>query len=200
MTDETITLVSGLPRSGTSLMMRMLHVGGLPVLSDGEREADEDNLGGYFELEAVKITEADASWVGEARGKVVKVIHHFLEFLPPDRRYRVLFMRRRLEEIIASQRQMLIRRGSGEGGPSDREMTVILRQELLRVMHWLKDRPNFAVLYVDYNELMSDPTATIASLQGFLGPGLDYARMAEVVDPTHYRQRGGTTSPFRKRP
>jgi hypothetical protein len=109
---ERIVVVSGLPRSGTSMMMKMLEAGGIPVLTDYEREADEDNPKGYFEFERVKnLKDGDDAWLPQAKGKVVKVIAALLTDLPSSYEYEVIFMRRAMPEILASQRQMLIRRG-----------------------------------------------------------------------------------------
>src|SRR5512138_3362092 len=110
---ETVIIVSGLPRSGTSMMMKMLAEGGLPVLTDSIRTADEDNPNGYFELEVVKkLAEGQRAWLSDAGGKLVKVISALLEFLPPEYHYRVLFMERQIAEILASQQKMLARRNA----------------------------------------------------------------------------------------
>ena len=110
--DEFITVVSGLPRSGTSMMMKMLEAGGIPPVTDELRTADEDNPKGYYEFERVKaMDQGDTSWVVGARGKVVKVISALLKHLPPGEQYRVVFVRRNMPEILASQRKMLIHRG-----------------------------------------------------------------------------------------
>ena len=100
--DDVITIVSGLPRSGTSLMMQMLEAGGMPVLTDGIRDADEDNPRGYYELEAVKRTKDDPAWLHGAPGKVVKMIYLLLYDLPTTYNYRIIFMRRPLSEVVAS--------------------------------------------------------------------------------------------------
>src|SRR5687767_8101595 len=110
--NQEIFVVSGLPRSGTSMMMNMLRAGGLELLVDDRRTSDEDNPEGYFELEAVKKTHLDSSWVDAAPGKLVKVVSEHLRQLPSTHTYRVVFMRRKLDEVLASQRQMLIRRGN----------------------------------------------------------------------------------------
>src|SRR5579872_1312474 len=116
---DFVTIVSGLPRSGTSMMLRMLAAGGLPILTDGVRTPDEDNPHGYLEWEGVKSLARDASWVASARGKGVKVIYYWLRDLPRDCRYRVIFMRRDLDEVLASQAAMLERRGVREPRPDD---------------------------------------------------------------------------------
>jgi Sulfotransferase domain len=184
-----LTIVSGLPRSGTSLMMKMLEAGGLPVLVDNVREADVDNPRGYYEFEPVKALKSDASWVAPALGKAVKMVYLLLMDLPSDQEYRILFMRRNLEEVLASQKAMLDRMGK----PSpldDAKMAALFRDGLARFEGWVKDRPNFHVLDVSYNGLVTDPAPIITEVDRFLGGGLDRHAMSRVVDPTLYRNRG----------
>jgi hypothetical protein len=184
-----LTVVSGLPRSGTSLMMRMLEAGGLPVLVDNIREADIDNPRGYYEFEPVKTLKADSSWVANARGQAVKMVYLLLMDLPPDQEYRVLFMRRNLDEVLASQRAMLDR--MGKSSPlDDAKMAALFRDGLARFEAWVKDRPNFRLLDVSYNGLVTDATPIVAQVNHFLGGGLDVEAMARVVDPSLYRNRG----------
>ncbi len=187
---DPIVLVSGLPRSGTSLMMKMLEAGGIPPMADHIRSADEDNPKGYYEFErAKKLREGDTSWLPQARGKVVKTISALLEHLPPDYEYRVIFMRRAMPEILASQRKMLVNRGENPDKVDDAEMTRIFDAHLAKVTGWLETRRNFKVLYVSYNDLVADPTGDIDRIDTFLDGRLDRAAMAAVVDPELYRQR-----------
>jgi Sulfotransferase domain len=189
MAEDFITLVSGLPRSGTSMMMKMLEAGGLPVLADHVRTADEDNPEGYYEFERVKKIEHDQAWLDDARGRVVKMVSALLKHLPPTHRYKVVFMRRNLEEVLASQRQMLIRRGKPTDTTSDGKMAGFFASHLRRTEHWLAEQPNIDVLYVNYNELMHDAEPHCAVVVRFLGLPLDTARMASVVSDRLYRQR-----------
>jgi hypothetical protein len=189
MDHDFVTLVSGLPRSGTSMMMRMLEAGGLPVLVDHVRTADEDNPEGYYELERVKKIEHDTAWLDDARGKVVKMISALLTHLPPGYAYKVVFMRRKLDEVLASQRQMLIRRGKPTDATSDEKMAQFFTRHLQNVEAWMAAQPNIAVLYVSYNELMENPEAHCGQVAAFLGLPLDPARMASVASTTLYRQR-----------
>lgn len=186
---DEIVVVSGLPRSGTSMMMKMLEAGGLHPLTDGQREADEDNLGGYYEFEQVKKVAQDASWLARAQGRAVKVISRLLYDLPQEYRYRVVFMQRHLDEVLASQQQMLVRRGRADGGAADAELKRLFQRHLDEVGRWLAERPNFTVLYLSYNEVLAQPAPRIEALVRFLGGGLDPARMAAVVDQRLYRQR-----------
>lgn len=187
---QFITIVSGLPRSGTSMMMKMLEAGGLPVLTDHQRAPDEDNPKGYYEFERVKkLPEGDYAWLPEARGKVVKVISALLEHLPGGYDYRVIFMQRKMEEILASQKQMLVRADKPSENISDDDLAAMYRRHLASVQAWLAARPNFCVLYVDYNDLLVRPETHIPQINRFLGGNLDMNKMTYVVDPSLYRQR-----------
>ncbi len=189
MVRDTITIVSGLPRSGTSMMMSMLRAGGMPILTDNIREADEDNPKGYYEFQQVKQTEQDCSWLEDAKGKAVKMISALLQYLPPAYTYRVIFMQRRIEEILASQQLMLIRRGEPTDSVSDRELAKVFRKHLTQVGRWLDEQPNIAVLYVSYQQVLQDPIEEAKKVNQFLGSALDVDRMASAVDRSLYRQR-----------
>ena len=187
---EDVVVVSGLPRSGTSMMMRMLEAGGLPILSDGARHADTDNPHGYFELEPVKNLERDPdrTWVRKARGRAIKVISHLLEHLPEQHFYRVLFMQRDLAEVIASQNTMLERRG--EPNPvNDARTDELYQQHLGQIRALLRMKPNFEVLEVDYAATLEDPEVAAARVAAFVDRGLDSIKMAEAVDRSLYRNR-----------
>lgn len=187
-TAKTLTIVSGLPRSGTSMMMRMLESGGLPVLIDNIRTADDDNPRGYYEFEPVKQTRRDASWVPTGVGKVVKMVYRLLYDLPSGYTYQVVFMRRNLDEVLASQRKMLAREGRPDGA-ADAEMAALFRSELARFDAWIKSQPNFTRIDVDYNRLLADPQPEIDRIVEFLGNDLDREAMAGVVDHNLYRNR-----------
>ncbi len=189
MSDEAIVVVSGLPRSGTSMMMKMLEAGGLPVLTDNQRTADEDNPRGYYEFERVKQIEEDTEWLPEARGKVVKMISALVRHLPPDHCYRVIFMQREMGEILASQRQMLVRRGEDAERIDDKEMARLFARHLSQMESWLASQPHMDVLYVHYGDVLDAPVVQVARVNAFLGGGLDERKMAQVVDPELYRQK-----------
>jgi len=186
---DFITVVSGLPRSGTSMMMQVLEAGGMPALMDGVREADEDNPRGYYETEGVKRLKSDASWLDQAAGRVIKVVSMLLYDLPPGRDYRVVFLLRRMEEILASQAAMLRRRGQPQG-PDDSEMAGHYERHLSRVRAWLSGQNRMRVLYCDYNAVLAEPARELAAVREFLGGSLDMAAMLRAVDPRLYRQRG----------
>ncbi|HJW90978.1 MAG TPA: sulfotransferase [Anaerolineales bacterium] len=185
-----VVIVSGLPRSGTSMMMKMLEAGGIPALTDNLRSADDDNPKGYYEFERVKkLPEGDHAWLDEAQGKSVKVISALLEHLPPAYDYKVIFMLREMGEILASQRQMLIRTGKPTDTVSDGKLAEMYRKHLARVEAWLKAQPNISAHLVDYNQMLKDPRPTVQQIEEFLGGQLDSERMMGVVDPSLYRQR-----------
>ena len=186
-----ITLVSGLPRSGTSMMMRILEAGGIPPLADGERAADVDNPHGYYELEAVKSTREDPSWLERADGRATKVIYKLLYDLPDDSREdHVVFMQRALKEVIASQEKMLVRRGAASAGSAPSvDLVAAFAGEVARCKAWLRERPRFHVVYMNYNQLLEDPSSGLARLAEFLGPCFDPARAAAAIDPSLYRNR-----------
>ncbi len=189
MDENTITIVSGLPRSGTSMMMKMLEAGGLPVLTDHIRTADEDNPKGYYEFERVKQIEHDRAWLEDARGKAVKMIAALLKHLPPDYAYKIIFMRRDIEEVLASQRQMLIRRGEPTDRIPDQTMGELFLKHVAQVEAWLASQPNVHVIYIEHGQVLADPRGQAGRIAGFLGGGLDAERMARMVDPDLYRQR-----------
>lgn len=188
MDNEEIIIVSGLPRSGTSMMMRMLEAGGLRVLTDNVRQADEDNPKGYFELEGAKSIARDTSWLPQARGKVVKMISALLRHLPPEYRYRIIFMRREMAEILASQRQMLIRRGE-PSGDDDAKMAELFERHLKQVEAWISQQPNMRVLYISYNEILKHRVDRAKTLNQFMDNQLDVDAMVHVVDEALHRQR-----------
>ena len=184
-----ITIVSGLPRSGTSMMMKVLAAGGLEIFTDNLRTADEDNPKGYFELEQVKaLKDGDDAWMKDAPGKVVKIISSLLEYLPSTYKYKIVFMRREIAEILASQKQMLIRRGEPSEG-DDQKMAEMFQEHLKRARVWLANQPNMETLYVDYNALMADPDPEIKAVADFLSLTENLDAMLAVPDKKLYRQK-----------
>ena len=174
------------------MMMKILEAGGLRIFTDNLRLADEDNPKGYYELEQVKaLKDGDKSWLKDASGKVVKVISSLLEFLPATHKYKIVFMRREIAEILASQKQMLIRRGEASDG-DDRKMAEIFQEHLKRVRVWLANQPNMEVLYVDYNALMANPAPEIKAVAEFLGLNEKLDVMLAVPDKKLYRQKAAS--------
>jgi hypothetical protein len=170
------------------MMMNILTAGGIQALTDGERSPDESNPKGYFELEKVKHLGRDRSFLSDAVGKAVKIVSPLLKHLAPEYQYRVIFMERNIQEMLASQRQMMIKRG--ELAPDDDEkMAAIYARHLQDVKSWLSLQPNMEVTYVSYNEVLKNPRACIDSINDFLGSGLDSTGMLAAVDRSLYRQR-----------
>ena len=189
MTNEHITIVSGLPRSGTSMMMKMLEAGGLGPLTDNIRAADEDNPKGYFEFERVKQIENDKAWLEDARGRAVKLISALLKHLPRSYNYKVIFMRRAMPEILASQRQMLIRRGEPADAVPDDKMAAMFEKHVAQVETWLAAQANIETIYVRYNDVMKDARPHAELINSFLGGTLNVDAMVDVADAALYRQR-----------
>ncbi len=186
---KKVVVVSGLPRSGTSMMMKMLAEGGLSTVVDNLREADEDNPNGYFEIEEVKaLKDGKNQWLYGARGKAVKVISYLLEFLPKDLTYDVIFMEREIHEVLASQKKMLARRNE-ISTISDEEMEKQYREHLKAVKYWLPRQPNMRVIYVKYDEMVKSPETLAPSLLAFLELPLNAEAMKAVPNPSLYRNR-----------
>ncbi len=188
-TPDFITIVSGLPRSGTSLMMQMLDAGGLEPLKDDIRTPDIDNPRGYYEFEPVKKTMQDPSWLKNAPGKAVKMVYRLLYDLPAGHKYRVIFMRRDLAEVLASQKKMLQRLGKKGGDISDDKMAELFEAQLAEFDEWVKNRGEFSVLHIRYKDLIEAPAENCRKIRDFLTLELDIEAMAACVDPSLYRNK-----------
>jgi len=171
------------------MMMQMLDKGGIPALTDNIRTPDEDNPKGYYEFEPVKQTKKDASWLKDASGKVVKMVHLLLLDLPADHRYRVVFMRRNIREVVASQNVMLDRHGKSTGDLGEEKLIAMFQAQIAKVEAYVRQHPNFAMLDVTYNDVLRDPRPEVAKINAFLGGDLDTQAMLAVVDPSLYRNR-----------
>lgn len=193
VTEQQVVIVTGLPRSGTSMMMKMLEAGDVPPLCDGERTADSDNPNGYYEFEPVKQTKTDASWLNDAGGRAVKMVYSLLYDLPTDRHYDVLFMRRNLHEILASQRQMLSNMRI-ETTVDDARMGALFEKEIQRFLQWLKTANHINVIQVDYNAVAGGDPSPLSDINAHLGGRLNVRAMSSVVDPSLYRNRSATAA------
>lgn len=189
MHTDHVAIVSGLPRSGTSMMMRMIVSGGIPALTDGQREADEDNPLGYFELEAVKTTKSDPGWLHAARGKVVKLVHILLPDLPPGHACRIVMMHRNLDEVIASQQKMLARSGKAGAQLTPAVLKNIYTAQLETVRRWIDAHPECQCLDVHYDRVIADPKGEAARVAAFLDIPNAADAMAGAVEKTLYRNR-----------
>ena len=186
-----ITIVTGLPRTGTSMMMQMLSAGGLALFSDGERAADPDNPRGYLEHVQVTRLHLDKSWIPEARGKALKIVAPLLPLLPESEEYRLIFMHRDLAEVVSSQGAMITRRRRGTAPPDDGALMRACVQHLVRARAWIERNRQIPVLPVKYADALADPAATAARLASFLGAAFDPAGAAASVDAGLRRQKLG---------
>ncbi len=171
--------------------MKMLEAGGVPILADNLRQADIDNPNGYYEVERVKaLSTGDVAWLNAAQGKAIKVISALLVHLPAEHTYRVIFMQRNMQEIIESQRRMLIHRNKPHNADEDSRLADLYTKHLDKMKQWVSEQPNFASLVVDYGKLVNDdPHAAIQRIVDFLQKPLDVERMQESINPALYRNR-----------
>ena len=183
-----ITIVSGLPRSGTSMMMRMLEAGGMEIVTDHIRQADADNPQGYYELEKAKKVKEDAAFLNDAHGKAFKMVSLLLRDLPPHKDYKIVFMQRDMAEVLVSQKIMLHRRGK-DTSRDEQKMDQIFAKHLDDITAWLEAQPHMDVLYVHYSHVMQQPLTSAETVNNFLGRRLDVHKMAAMVDLTLYRNR-----------
>jgi hypothetical protein len=189
MLKDPVVVVSGLPRSGTSMMMQMLQQGGLEVFTDQKRKPDENNPKGYFEHEAVKRLARDARWVTGAKNKVIKVIANLLFHLPSKHNYKVIFMLRHLDEVLVSQQHMLIRKGKRSAVNYNTNLAESYKNTLEKARIWASECQNVDLLYMNYNDVISDPAKEAKRIAGFLGKEMDIGKMAEAVDKKLYRTK-----------
>jgi hypothetical protein len=182
-----VIIVSGLPRSGTSLMMQILHTGGIEVVTDNFRTPDTDNPRGYWEFERVKKIKEDISWLPELRGKAVKMVSQLLYDLPATERYRIVFMERDLDEVLTSQETMLTR--LGQPSPPRAVIAAAFRLHLTGLQRWLAAQATMTVMPVRYADIVANPESGIARVNEFLGGHLNVAAAMHAIDPSLYRNR-----------
>jgi hypothetical protein len=188
---QSIIVVSGLPRSGTSMVMQMLRAGGIEIVTDGLRAPDADNPRGYFEFDGVKKLvdrRADTAWLTAADGKAVKIISWLLPNLPPALLYRVIFMRRHLAEVLQSQSRMLARQGVRSAG-DDVGLGRALDKHEHDVLAWIRQQSNMDLICLEYRHVIACPCEVSNSIASFLGRGLMLSAMTAAVDPALYRSR-----------
>ncbi len=188
---DPLIIVSGLPRSGTSMAMKMLDAAGLPLVIDNIREADTDNPKGYYEFERVKDLDKgqDNSWIRDHRGKGIKIISFLLPHLPPGNNYKIVFMGRNIDEILASQNKMLVRRGEPTDTTADENMKKLYSDHLIKVKSMLRYRDEMDSIVIQYNDVLNDPRPQAERMNEFLGGRYDVERMLSVIDTSLYRNR-----------
>jgi len=184
-----IVVVSGLPRSGTSMMMQMLDKGGMDIFTDGVRTPDENNPKGYYEHELVKSLARNKTWMKDAKGQAVKVISHLLFELPANYRYRIIFMERDLDEVLKSQHHMLVRDGKAKVDAMNLRVVNAFKQNLERVKEWAPRQQNMEILFVSHRNLINNPKEELKKVNAFLGGTLDIEAMAAVVDKSLHREK-----------
>jgi hypothetical protein len=191
MSSDFITVVSGYPRSGTSMMMRILEAGGLEVLKDDEfRPPSEHNPKGFYETERTLKLGAEGEtteWLPTVVGKAIKTIAYQLQHLPPEHTYKVIFMRRKVKEILASSRKMGLVRKDIELSERDQALSYITEFVFNEV--WLMRQPNMEAIYINYNDILASPEEHLEQVRQFLGLPLDLEKMVVAVDPNLHRQR-----------
>ena len=186
---EPIFIVSGLPRCGTSMMMQMLEAGGMQVITDHIREADEDNPRGYYEFEKVKKIKEDYSWLDDCHGKVFKMVSALLYYLPNVKECKIVFMKRKMDEMLTSQNTMLHRQGRRDAVVSDAEMAKKLDKHLLRLETWLAKQRNLNVIYINYNSVIENALKNAKTVAQFLNLPMDIDKMVKAVESSLYRQK-----------
>ncbi len=171
------------------MMMRMLDAGGIRTITDDIRKSDVNNPYGYYEFEPVKQLSKHSAWLADAYGQAVKIIYLLLYQLPADHQYKVIFMTRHLDEVIASQDAMLEGLNQKHGAANNARFSETIRTQLEKLDQWMETQPNFGLRYVKYDDVLSDPQRNVDEIDRFLGGGLDTQAMIKVVDPSLYRQR-----------
>jgi predicted AlkP superfamily phosphohydrolase/phosphomutase/tetratricopeptide (TPR) repeat protein len=183
--EKEVIIVSGLPRSGTSMMMQILEAGGIEVFTDEIRQPDQNNPKGYFEYEKTKSLAKDNTWVQEAEGQALKVIAHLLPYLPNNLKYKVIFMQRDMKEVIRSQQKMINK--NIDTFPV--AIAQAFEKEVEKVMAWARKEPDVDLLVLNYSEIIANPETEVKKISSFLNVYLDENEMISVIDPTLYRNK-----------
>lgn len=183
-----ITIVSGLPRSGTSLMMQMLQAGGMTLIMDEKRSADTHNPKGYFEYERVKSLDADNTWLNISHGKCIKILFHLLKFMPHQFTYKIIFMQRDLDEVIESQDKIL-KEQYAIGLDKDKSIKKIFENELSAIEKWLINQKNVSLLNIQYKDIIENALQEVIRIETFLDIPLNKYQMIKMVDPSLYRNK-----------
>lgn len=184
-----IVIVSGLPRSGTSMMMQMLETGGLNVLVDDVRGADENNLKGYYEHEAVKRLASDKKWLPKAQNKVVKIVSHLLIHLPEKYNYKIVFMERDINEVIASQHKMLVNLGKAKESTYSFGLAQSFKENVNAMKNWANSHHNIEILSVNHIDVINNPLIESERIKTFLKTEINTEKMSTVVDKSMHRSK-----------
>ena len=184
-----ITIVSGLPRSGTSMMMQIIDASGFPVLTDKKREADNNNPKGYYEYEPVKKLMVDKSWLPNANGKAVKIIAQLLPFLPSNYDYKIIFMRRDMNEVLQSQQVMLGKEKDVKAKNFPLKLSEAFQKQLQKVEAWVDSQPNVEMLDVNYTDVLENTEEELHTILSFIEHDGNIDKMKEIVDKSLYRNK-----------
>tara|TARA_B100000401_G_C52698713_1_gene668011 strand:- start:9 stop:1046 length:1038 start_codon:yes stop_codon:yes gene_type:complete len=184
-----IIIVSGLPRSGTSMMMQILSAGGLDILTDKKRTPDDNNPRGYYEYEPVKKLMIDKSWLPQAKGKVVKVIAQLIPYLPSNFNYKIVFMRRPMDEVLKSQQVMLGKEKDVKSKAFPSGLNNAFQKQLNRVDEWVESQANIDVININYKDIISSPENELESLVSFLDKPLEIDKLKSAIDKKLYRNK-----------
>lgn len=186
---EEIIIVSGLPRSGTSMMMQLLEAGGMQIFTDNLRAADDNNKKGYYEHEAVKIIHKDISWMKNAVGKTIKIVSHLLPNLPLRYKYKIIYMERDLNEVITSQNKMLQNLGKLPQNATHFNIETSFKQNDEKIKNWMSEKRNIDVIFMDYNKIVENAEEYIGRLNNFFSGKLNTQNMMNVIDKNLYRSK-----------
>ena len=183
-----LVIVTGLPRSGTSLVMSLLAAGGHPILEDHRRAPDPDNPRGYYEFEPVKSLMRDNTWLHAHAGQAIKIISTLLPFIPPDLPLDVIWIQRHLPEVLASQSTMLMRAGKPLAA-NPALLATAFQKQTMATEAFLTRRPRTRVLALQHHELLQSPVQQISRLLDFLPSLQNESKMLQTIDPALHRQR-----------
>lgn len=188
--EEAMIVVSGFPRSGTSMLMGMLDAAGIPLLTDAERAADDHNPRGYFELSATLDLGRKEDPLPWQPGSAVKVVAPLLRYLSPRRHYRVILVKRPWIEVILSQAKMKADRSRAELlADFPYKEALNLEREYAALLRWLEQEPHLSHLEIEYHQALEAPETVAAQIAKFLGKELDLAAASQFVEPALYRNK-----------
>ena len=185
----TVTIVCGLQRSGTSLIMQMLEAGGVQVMKSDHKPADIHNPKGYYELSEAQLLAQGAGFLKHCTGKAVKVYAHFLPHLPPDYNYKIIYIHRDVYEIIKSQNIM-----GGNTGAAHFSTAQALENRREKALGWIRQTPGISLLELDYREVVNHPEIHAESIASFMESELNIHDMTMAVDKSLYRQKSETVT------
>ena len=189
MDKNDIIVVTGLPRSGTSLMMQILQSLQIKLFTDNHRSADESNPKGYFEHQWVKTIEKDNSWLTDVKGKAIKIVSPLIKYLPVDLNYKIIFMNRDLDEIIQSQERMLTENNKKDDATNSEELKQIFLKDLKQSKDWIHTQLHSEVLEILHSKLLKNPETELEKIKSFLKIDINTTLILKVIDKNLYRSK-----------